>query len=158
MLTKKKKKRAKVAKKRTKKGNVFGRNSKFTVARRKKILKLIRAGNFKKVAAVSSGIGKSTYDIWIQHGSKPGDDYAEFRAFKEDVDQAYAQAETDAVQAIKKAIITGETRDSFEWLARARYKNWGKRSQHEVTGPDGAELFDPSSILKKLQAMLDEDG
>jgi hypothetical protein len=58
----------------------LGRPSKFTEARRQRILAILAAGGSRRQAASVSGIGPATLTGWLQRGERvPGGRYGEFR-------------------------------------------------------------------------------
>jgi hypothetical protein len=58
----------------------MGRPSKFTEARRQRILAILAAGGSRRTAASVSGIGPATLTAWIRRGERvPGGQYGEFR-------------------------------------------------------------------------------
>jgi hypothetical protein len=58
----------------------MGRPSKFTEARRQRILAMLAAGGSRRTAASVSGIGPATLTTWIRRGERvPGGQYGEFR-------------------------------------------------------------------------------
>lgn len=78
-----------------------------------RIVELVQAGNYIETAAKAAGIHKSTYYSWMNRGEKAAeaqskgdpvsDDEAAFADFYNQVSQAEAVAETNAVAAVREA-------------------------------------------------------
>lgn len=65
----------------------MGRPSKFTEARRQRILAILEAGGSRRTAARVSGIGPGTLTGWLKRGERvPGGRYGEFRQHVEEAE------------------------------------------------------------------------
>ena len=133
----------------------MGRPTKLTPALQKKIVGKIRKGVAPQTAAVSSGVGVSTWDSWKKKGREGKDPYAGLvEAVEEAEAEIAARAESMVVEAFtgldtiklreKKGInpLTGafevieEVEEiitrvypefALKWLERRRASEWGKR-------------------------------
>jgi hypothetical protein len=84
----------------------MGRPSKFTEARRQRILAILAAGGSRRTAASVSGIGPATLTAWIRRGERvPGGRYGEFR-------QNVEKAESGTHRLVG---LPTEDRDELTW-------------------------------------------
>lgn len=108
--------------------------SKLTPEIQRRIVALLRAGNFVDITAQAVGITKETFYQWMKRGARSGASDAPYAAFAEEVTAAQAQAESRAVAVIAKAA-------EHHWQAAAWYlerrapARWGRTSAGNVT-PD----------------------
>jgi len=147
-----------------------GRNTKLTPALHKKIVRLLRGGNYFETACTACGITRRTGYNWLKAGKKAKDGGS--RQFYLEVEKAKAEAEIERVQHIRKAgrggalikRVTYTKKDGTEtveehfarpeWqadmthLERQYFDRWGKKEKHELTGKDG----------KPIEAEIDAKG
>lgn len=119
--------------------NKGGRPSKFTPEIRAKIIKALKGGNYRCVAARHAGVGQSVLARWLAWGRKRSQKYAEFRKFREAVLEAEAAAEVFHVQQIEKA-AKKDYKASVEWLQRKRNERWSRSDRVQHTGKDGGPI------------------
>lgn len=100
--------------------------SKLTPEIQRRIVTLLRAGNFIEITSQSVGITKETFYQWMKRGEREREGiYADFAA---EVTAALAQAESRAVAVIAKAA-------EHHWQAAAWYlerrapTRWGRQSK-----------------------------
>lgn len=116
------------------------------------IVERVRAGVHAEIAAVSTGVSKTTYYRWRQEGE---DRYVDgvlkrarphYREFREALDRAAAEAETAAVARIREA--GKETWQAEAWyLERSRPDRWRRRDTVHQAGPaDGDPPLPPRVI------------
>ena len=110
-------------KKTKKKAKKKGAPSKYTPDRIKRILNLIRVGNFKTVAARTCGISSETLSQWEKN--KTG--------FTELIKEAENECEAILVARINKASM--EQWQAAAWmLERKNYGRWGRKEGREISG------------------------
>lgn len=115
-----------------------GRPSKLTPEVKKKLLDLIRAGNYYSVACTAVGIDYATFRRWIEKAEQPGTP-PEYREFRDDLMRAEAEAEAALVAIWRGHAPTspGAVRDL---LAKRYPERWGDGKQKvavEITGGEG---------------------
>ncbi len=130
-----------------------GRPTKFDEVAAEKIIQAVRAGAYRKVAAVWAGIGERTLRDWLRLGKEmPTSPYGVFR-------RKVLEAETAAEITVGTVAYKAAASDPEYALAymRVRWrKRWDPAHKVEVTGKDGRDLIppvDPSSLLDKLRKM-----
>lgn len=136
---------AKTRKKRKPKKRKIGRPSKFTKARCKKILKLVRAGNYVEVAARASGVSEVALYDWLKRGEK--EKKGKFLDFLNAYREAEAEAETNKVAIWSKAAekeAESEKKPSCKgiqgFMSRRFNKRWGEKRKSEITGEGGGPV------------------
>lgn len=149
----------------------MARPSKLTPALQKKIVGLIRDGNFAAQAAAACGISESTYYNWTragraaeakqQEGLKLTASEKSFLQFLQSIRVAEAQAEADAVQIVQAAARTGTYQAAQWFLERKHGSRWAKKNelQVETTIHDGAERKTKKTqeeLLEELQRLEQE--
>lgn len=100
--------------------------SKFTPEVQKKLVQMLRKGNYSEAACKIAGISYSTYRNWMLKGEQEPD--SEYGAFREAVEAASGQAESDAVDSLltasqddyKAAVVYLERRFPERWAASQR--------------------------------------
>lgn len=116
-----------------------GRPTKLTPEVEEKILRALRGGNFREVAAAYAGVAKRTFLDWMKAGKdNPDSRMGEFRAR---VVEAEKGAELHAVATIIKA--GGKDHRAMEWFLERKFpERWGRTAaqKHEVTGSIGVSL------------------
>ena len=141
---------------------VMGRKSKLTPEVQERLVKAIRAGAYRKIAASLGGICESTLYAWLKDAEEAKSGAK--KEFLEAIKRAEAEWEQEQAEAIRETAKGGqllsrttterkdgstvltETYTRPEWTARAwllerkAYERWGKRERHELTGADGGHL------------------
>jgi Homeodomain-like domain len=108
-----------------------GRPDSLTEDAERRIVQAVRAGATREVAARAAGCSRRRLQRWLARGGG-GDAPDHFRRLAEQVDQAGAPRE---VEALARIAVAG--RD--DWRAEAWYLRYvaGYPDRHELTGPDG---------------------
>jgi hypothetical protein len=96
------------------------------------ITHLIRAGNYRDVAAASVGISRSTLIEWLTRGARGEQPYATLAAA---VEKADAMAEVRDVVMIGKAAELHWQAAAWR-LERKNPKRWGRKDAMEITGDE----------------------
>lgn len=149
----------------------MARPSKLTPALQKKIVGLIREGNFAARAAAACGISESTFYNWCRDGrdalakyqeggAKLTQDEQRKMAFLVSIKEAEALAEAQALEVIQKAAHTGTWQAAAWYLERKHGARWLKKEQIEATIHDGAEKKTKKTqeeLLEELQK-LEQEG
>ena len=104
--------------------------SKLTETTQANLRAALEAGNTRAAAAQGAGITYETLRLWMRKGEKQA--AGRHRALARTVEQAEAQAETEAVEEIRKAWQRGEWRAAAWWLERRRPESY--REQKEQRG------------------------
>ncbi len=123
---------------------------------RAKVLRLVRAGNYRETAAAACGIHANTLRVWMRRGAlfakhgRPEDEV--YAHFNDEMELAEADAETkDSMRIGRAAIDTPVGRGDWRavaWrLERMHPKKWGYRVRIEVV--EELEIF-----MAKLQRNL----
>jgi transposase len=136
----------------------MGRPSKLTPELQKKIVKLVRDGNYFETAAQAAGIAKSTLYDWLKRGESDEEPFAEF---SDALKKAEAEAEADAV-----AMVRAGLRDAPQWqsamtfLERRAAERWAKRDPDHGLKTKALELEVETlrAKLKLLEAGQNPDG
>ena len=111
------------------------RPSKLTKTAQAAIRAALEAGNTRAAAAQAAGIAPDTLRTWRRQGEQQAT--GRHRTLARTVEQAEAQAETEAVEEIRKAWQRGEWRAAAWWLERRRPESY--REQKEQRGSAAAE-------------------
>lgn len=90
----------------------------------RRLVVLLRAGNFVEVAVRAVGISRSAYYNWIARGER--EQSGIYHEFAEEVTAARAQAECRAVAVISKA-AERHWQAAAWFLERSAPERWGKR-------------------------------
>ena len=99
---------------------------KFDKSTWKQVVRYVRLGLSNKKSAQAACISEVTFYDWVDKGSNQAEDYPEHAEFYEELTQAQALFEVDAVEAIQNS---GE----LDWkahaflLERRNPEDWGKR-------------------------------
>jgi hypothetical protein len=138
-----------------------GRNSKLTPERIKKVAALVREGNYARQAAAASGIGESTYYLWLQQGreaqAKTGTLTAhEKRAveFLEAIKSAEAAAEAEALSVIQGAGRDGTWQAAAWYLERKHADRWGRKDSHKVEAQVKADVSVGAKTREELEVEI----
>lgn len=133
--------------------NLGGRPTIISDAIVRKIVKLLRDGNYFDTACKAAGISVSSGYAWRERGQRYAeaqalgveanpDDEPYFR-FLESVEKASAEAEAEAVALVKKAAKSkheGEWQAAAWYLERRNTKAWGRRMALQHTGADDGPI------------------
>lgn len=115
----------------------MGRPTKLTPDVEERILCAIRGGNYPDVAARSAGVHRSTFYRWLSRGDPDGKKASDgrYRAFRDSVEQASAEAETRDVTLIAEA---GEKdwRAAAWRLERKHSARWARRPSAQADPPE----------------------
>jgi hypothetical protein len=131
-----------------------GRPTALTPELAKRIIDMVRAGNFRATALKACGLSKNVIRNWELAGEEGKEPYA---AFAEELQQAEAESETELVSEVRNArpaIVGAQGPDLWQArlaLLERRFPNrWSARVRTTVD----EEL---SALMKRLEAKLDED-
>lgn len=144
----------------------MGRPTKLDAQRQKKIVELIRAGNYQETAARAAGVSPSSFYAWMAEGDKAAQKGGRLNAkekacleFSEAVKAAKAEAEARAVAIINKAAMDGTWQAAAWYLERTAAERFGRTQrieahlEHEDKTKAPAEMTD-----EELLAYLSEHG
>lgn len=110
-----------------------GRKTKCTPEITKRILDLIKGGNYRNVACAAAGIDSRVLREWLMRGAKGEQPYANFSA---EMDIAEAQGEARHVLTITSASKADWRAAAF--ILKTKYrKNWHEEREVEVVNPSG---------------------
>jgi hypothetical protein len=101
------------------------------------------------------GVSRSTIQRWLLRGETDGGG-EEFQKFAEAVREAEAAAEVNALGVIRRAAAE-DWRAAGWYLERAHPARWGRRTAHELSGPDGAALAIQSDQPLDLSKLSDDE-
>lgn len=118
---------------------------------RDRIVQALRAGNYAEAACQSAGISPSTFYRWMERGER---DEGIYRAFREAVKRAEADAEVHAVAVLRKA-MGGDWRAAVAYLERRHPTRWRRGETRELTGAAGGPIQTAHSL--DLSRLSDED-
>lgn len=93
-----------------------------------RIVSYVRAGNFRSTAAAAAGISPVTLRDWLRRGARGEQPFQQFR---EDVDQAEAQAEARDAALISKA-AEHDWKAAAWRLERRAHRRWGRKDQLDM--------------------------
>ncbi len=127
-----------------------GRPTKLTPQVQARIVQAIVGGNDITVAAAYAGIHKAQFYRWLEKGEQQQQGI--YRAFRDAIQKAQADAETRNVALIAKAAQEGTWTAAAWWLERKYPERWGRKERHEVTGKDGKDL-----VIRVVYADVDID-
>lgn len=109
--------------------------TKFTTARRERILEALRKGHYLKHAAALAGVGERTVYDWLEKGKR-----AKTGAFH-DFAVAVQEADATAIDTHLGVIHTADDpRVSLEFLGRRHPRDFGKVERQEVSGTEGGPI------------------
>jgi transposase len=128
-----------------------GRPTKLDADTSERICQAIRGGNYIETAAAIAGIHRDTLYSWLKRGRT--EEEGIHRDFVEEIDQALALAEKNALQTIEKASV--DHWQAAAWRLERRFpERWG-RKRLEITFP---KSFDPSKLsddeLQQVKLLL----
>jgi hypothetical protein len=125
-----------------------GRPLTLTLEVHKKIVKVLAAGNYRRVAALAAGIEPGTLDRWLYDGMVDrdrGDDSVFSRLYKDVV-----EAEQKVTQKMVASLVRGGEKDpkfSVEYLQRRHPDEWGNRSRIVHEGNADAPLQTKGTLV-----------
>lgn len=133
----------------------MGRPSKFTPEIHRRIIDLVKAGNYIEKAAQSVGISRRTLYEWLAKGRDCEIEEDPFAALYTDWQKAIAHCELRCVALIAKAAETDVK--AAMWLLEHRFpEDWG-RHRVEVTGPEEGPVQVQHGVRREeLRAALKE--
>jgi len=131
------------------------------------ILRLVRCGATPQSAAMAAGLSRSAFFSWMRRakdaeaarlsGSPVASEDQQFLDFLDQINEAEAQAETDAVGHVASAARSGSWRASA-WLLERRFPQaWGKpsdRTPPETPQPQPTVEVSVQDLERKVQAIL----
>jgi transposase len=130
-----------------------------------RIVELVQAGNYIETAAKAAGIHKSTYYSWMNRGEKAAEaigrgdpvseDEAAFADFYNQVSQAEAVAETNAVAAVREADRGWQAHMTY--LERRFSSRWRQQSGARYVRDD-SEKETMEQMLERMQREQGERG
>ena len=140
-----------------------GRITKLDDERTKKIVELIRAGNYSETAAKASGISTATFYGWMAEGRAAREKTKRLNAreksclnFLEAVEKGRAEAEARSVAIITRAAIDGTWTAAAWYLERTIPARYGRRVETTVEVKDSKSAKDMSE--EELLQYLREHG
>jgi len=118
----------------------MARPTKLDQERTKKIIDLIRAGNYSETAAKASGISPATFYNWMAEGRAAQQKKGKLNArekscieFLEAIEKARAEAEARAVAIINKAAMDGTWQAAAWYLERTAGERYGRTQKIEAS-------------------------
>jgi hypothetical protein len=118
-------------------GMAGGQQPKYNKKRHEVIVKALRAGNYRGVAAKLAGLAPSTLHGWLSDANENPDSlYWDLRC---DVEQAEAEFEADMVEIVKDAALSGKPNTwqaAMTILERKDPSRWGRSDTLRVEGGD----------------------
>jgi hypothetical protein len=126
-----------------------GRPTKLDDIAAEKIIAAVRAGAYRKVAAVFAGVTERTLREWMAAGK--ADPKSKHGIFRRKLLEASATAEIQ-VGTVAYRAASSDPDYALRYMSVRWRKRWNSRI--EVVGKDGAELVpqtDPSSLYEKLK-------
>ena len=109
----------------------MARPTKLTAKVEKTIVEGARNGNYREVLARAAGIHPDTLRNWVARGEEGGRANAPYVRFLGALTRAEAEAETQAVAILRKAMVT-DPRIITEFLRRRYPDRWS--TQDRITG------------------------
>ena len=140
-----------------------GRPTKLTDELQDALVEKLREGNYIETACALVGITDRTYYRWIERAEDELERVAKnprrriqkseepFIQFRQAVKKARAEAESEAVTAIRQEGKKTWTAYAW-WLERSFPDRWGRKDRHEHTGPDGEAI-----VVKVLKGVTVDD-
>lgn len=128
--------------------------SKFTTDVQKKIVNMLRKGNYADAACKCASISYSTYRNWLLKGEAEPD--SEYGAFKGAVEAASGLAEADAVESLvnagtddyKAAVVYLERRFPERWASSTKVSLLVDRQMTELMDLLAAKL--PEAVFRQV--------
>lgn len=122
-----------------------------------RIVEGLRLGNYVEDVCKAVGISKQTYYDWRKKGENGESPYVEFL---DAVEEAEADAITDALETVKFAAKVNKDWRAAAWFLERRHAKWAKQEKVEVAGnvPIEIEIKWPDEIRAKPKAeKIDEE-
>lgn len=130
-------------------------SSKLTPEVHEKIVRLIRAGNYRETACAAAGIWARTMRTWLRLGSEGLEPYAQFAA---DIAQAEAEAEARDVALIAKA-GTEDWKAAAWRLERKVHDRWARRDRPEVTmRAEDPKTLTREQLVERIRVLAVREG
>ena len=105
-----------------------GRKTKLTPEPQKKIVNIIKKGNYIRVACQAVGISHTTYFSWIKKGEEGISPYVEFLYA---VEKAESEAQIEFIKIIA-AQAPKQWQAAAWWLERRFPEMWGRRDKLDI--------------------------
>ncbi len=109
-----------------------GQPTKLTLAVQKRIVELVKAGNYYETACKASGIGETTFYRWKARGEKETSGI--YREFWEAIQKATSDAEAHHLENISLAADSGAWQASAWYLERKNHERWRRREKNQIEG------------------------
>ena len=154
-----------------------GRPSQLTPEVHRRIVSLVRAGNYIDIAALAAGIPRDTFKRWIICGNRerkrleknpdaePNEHHAIYVALAADVSRAIAECEAEDVTRLALASQNGDLNVTRWRLERRAPKRWGRNVAEvdlQLSGKKGGAPVELSvterraSVLQKLARVVNQ--
>jgi hypothetical protein len=125
-----------------------GRKPKLTPELQRRVVDIVRAGNYLEIAAAACGIHRSTLHRWLERGEQQS--HGMYREFYLAVERAQSEAELRDMLLIGKAAAT-DWRAAAWRLERRAPRRYGTQVQATLRE-------EMNSMLAHLQAVLDPEA
>ena len=116
-----------------------------------RIVTLLRAGCYDRVAAEAAGIAPRTFREWLQRGRSLLERDAPYRRLLERVQKARAEGEATHVARITAAAQQGDWHASAWFLERSYPERWGKGTARVAVDETEAEASTEPKPLSPLE-------
>lgn len=126
-----------------------GRPSKLTPEIAKRIIDLVRAGNFAEAAAGAAGITRQTLHNWLRRGAEEGE--GPFFDFAQELEIAAGEAEAKDVLSLVKA--GGKDWRAIAWRLERRCARWRRPDPSEPTEERPSAEEKAAKIRSLIKAM-----
>lgn len=139
-------------------GAPVGRPSKLDDRTAERILSILRAGGYAETAAQAAGIGKRTFQRWMERGHQDGADPDEepYRRFRAAVEEARAIGESRNVALIAHAAT--ENWQAAAWMLERQFpERWARVSQRDKEN-EGPKANDPFAEVDELARVRNRRG
>jgi hypothetical protein len=140
---------------------LVGRETTLTSEITEQLVAMLRTGNYINVALRAVGVPRSTFTQWMRRGRGAGRANAEYRRFREQIDQAKAAGEVRAVASI--ATAARKNWQAAAWLLERQYPDrWGRTPMRMRDSPPPVEqpvaepepgTLDPFAEVDELAAV-----
>lgn len=130
-----------------------GRPTKLTDDLAAKIVQVIRAGNYREVAARFAGVAPETLTRWLTRGEK--EKCGVYATFRQSVLEAEEAAEIESVGCIRRLVKDGDLKAATWYLERKFPERWGRKDhlRAEVKSQVQAEV--KSEVSAKVDVRPD---
>ncbi|MGZ3423127.1 MAG: hypothetical protein ACXVEE_35020 [Polyangiales bacterium] len=123
----------------------MGRASRLTPKVQDRVVLAIRAGSSPEGAAQFAGIDRSTFYRWMEQGRAARS--GPHKKFREAVEKAKADLETQVAAKLLKAINEGQFEFAIPFLERRYPELWGRRDTVKVEGSEGGGNGSPVRVF-----------